>query len=503
MSPSADGGGASRKEGCSTAQVVTTSLLIADMRRAAAGNRTFVRRNPVTGAVATIASAAGIEDADTAIEAAGRAQPEWSRRGPGERRAVLLKAADALENELPSLVDRMMRETGATRGWSAFNVGEGARMLREAASMTTQITGEVIPSDLPGNMAFGMRRPLGVCVGIAPWNAPIILGIRAVAMPIACGNTVVLKASELCPGLHVLIGEILVKAGLGGGVLNVLTNAPEDAATVVSRLINHPLVRHINFTGSTRVGRIIAEQAARVLKPVLLELGGKAPLVVLDDADLDQAIDAAVFGAFMHQGQICMSTERIVVADAIADTFVAKFAARARGLAVADPLISDAPLGAMVDVAPAERVSGLIDDAVKKGAVLAAGGERQGALMQATVLDRVTPAMRIYHEESFGPVTTVVRVEDDDDAVRVANDTEFGLSAAVFSRDITRAMAIADRIDSGICHINGPTVHDEPQMPFGGTKASGYGRFGGRAGISEFTQWRWTTVQTTPRHYPF
>ncbi|MDR3514182.1 MAG: aldehyde dehydrogenase [Azospirillaceae bacterium] len=478
-------------------------LLIGGASRAAATGAVFARRNPVSGEVVTVAAAASIRDVDAAVTAAAAAFPAWSQQGPGERRRRLLLAADGMERRLDDFVGRMMRETGATRGWSMFNVFEAARMLREAASMTTQITGEVIPSDLPGNVAYGVRRPVGVLVGIAPWNAPIILGTRAIAMPLACGNTVILKASEACPGLQVLIGDVLQEAGLGDGIVNVLTHAPEDAAAVVDRLISHPLTRRINFTGSTRVGRIIAEKAGRALKPVLLELGGKAPMVVLDDADLDQAVDAAIFGAFMNQGQICMSTERIVVTAGIADGFVAQFAARAANLAVADPLVADAPLGALVDLAAAARVSELVADAQARGAVIAAGGTRTGVLMAATVVDRVTPEMRIYHEESFGPVTTIVRVADDAEAVRVANDTEFGLSAAVFSRDIVRAMAVARQIDSGICHINGPTVHDEPQMPFGGTKASGYGRFGGKAGIAEFTELRWLSVQTTPRHYPF
>ncbi len=268
-------------------------------------------------------------------------------------------------------------------------------------------------------------------------------------------------------------------------------------------LIDHPAVRHINFTGSTRVGRIVAERAARLLKPVLLELGGKAPLIVLEDADIDAAVNAAAFGAFMNQGQICMSTERIVVDEQIADEFVQKLSAKAAGLPALDPSLGPTVLGSMVDAKSAARVAELIEDAVGKGASVTAGGGCHGTLMPATVIDHVTPAMRIYAEESFGPVVTIVRTNGDEEALRVANDTEYGLSAAVFSRDIARAWNLARRIHSGICHINGPTVHDEPQMPFGGVKASGYGRFGGRAGIDEFTTLRWITVQTGPRHYPF
>jgi acyl-CoA reductase-like NAD-dependent aldehyde dehydrogenase len=251
------------------------------------------------------------------------------------------------------------------------------------------------------------------------------------------------------------------------------------------------------------VGRIVAERAARHLKPVLLELGGKAPLIVLEDADIDAAVNAAAFGAFMNQGQICMSTERIVVDERVADQFVKKLSTKAAGLLVRDPSQGPTVLGSMVDAKSATRVAELIQDAVRKGASVTAGGGGHGTLMQATVIDRVTAAMRIYREESFGPVVTIVRVKGDEEAVRVANDSEYGLSAAVFSRDITRAWHVARRVNSGICHINGPTVHDEPQMPFGGVKASGYGRFGGKAGIDEFTSLRWITLQMGERHYPF
>ena len=397
----------------------------------------------------------------------------------------------------------MVAETGGTEGWAGFNVAFAASILREAASMTSQITGEVIPSDVPDNLSMGVRQPIGVCVGIAPWNAPVILGARALAMPLACGNTVVFKASEACPAVHRLIGAVLQEAGLPDGVINVITNAPEDASEIVGALIDHPSVRHINFTGSTRVGRMIAERAARNLKPVLLELGGKAPLIVLDDADIDAAVNAAAFGAFMNQGQICMSTERIVVDERIADEFVKRLSAKAESLPLQDPSLGPTVLGSMVDLRSARKVADLIEDALQKGARVTAGGECNGTLMQATVLDCVTSAMQIYAEESFGPVVSVIRVSGDEDALRVANDTEYGLSASIFSRDIARALNLARRVQSGICHINGPTVHDEPQMPFGGVKASGYGRFGGKAAIDEFTTLRWITVQTGERHYPF
>ncbi|SEQ94714.1 Acyl-CoA reductase [Faunimonas pinastri] len=478
------------------------SLLIDNEERSAENNATFDRLDPVTGKLASRAAAAGVTDANAAVDAAAAAFPAWASMGPGERRMLLLKAADVMQAEAEKFTRLMIEEIGATAPWAGFNVHLASSMLREAAALTTQVDGQVIPSDKPGTLSLAVRQPAGVVLGIAPWNAPVILATRAIATPLACGNTVVLKASEICPGTHRLIGEVLVKAGLPKGVVNVVTHSAADAPKVVEALVAHPAVKRVNFTGSTRVGRIIAEHAARYLKPVLLELGGKAPLLVLDDADLDAAVNAAAFGAFMNQGQICMSTERIVVDEAVADEFVAKLAAKARTLKAGDPR-GHVVLGSLVDLGSAEKMDALIKDAVEKGAVLACGGNRDGAIVDATLLDRVGPGMRIYSEESFGPVKSVIRVSGVDEAVRVANDTEYGLSSAVFGRDIMRALEVAKRIQSGICHINGPTVGDEAQIPFGGVKGSGYGRFGGRWGIDAFTETRWITIEDPHQHYPF
>jgi acyl-CoA reductase-like NAD-dependent aldehyde dehydrogenase len=468
----------------------------------ATNGRTFERLNPISGEIASTVAAASVDDARQAANAAAKAFPAWAAMSPGQRRKILNASADKLQEKASDFVAAMASETGATAGWAMFNVTLASDMLREAAAMTTQITGEVIPSNRPGSLAMAVRQPAGVVLSMAPWNAPVILGVRSIAMPLACGNTVVMKTSEICPRTHRLIVDSLHDAGLPEGVLNAISNAPEDAGPIVEALIAHPAVRRVNFTGSTRVGRIIAETAARHLKPALLELGGKAPFIVLDDADIGEAVAAAAFGAYMNQGQICMSTERLVVDDKIADEFVEAMTAKVKTLKAGDPRRSDAPLGSLVDLRAAQRVEALVRDAVSKGAVLAAGGRVEGTVMDATLLDRVTPAMRIYAEETFGPVASVVRVGSIDEAVRIANDTEYGLSAAVFGRDVNRAMSVARRIESGICHVNGPTVHDEAQMPFGGTKDSGYGRFGGKAGVAEFTELRWITIQDGHLHYP-
>jgi acyl-CoA reductase-like NAD-dependent aldehyde dehydrogenase len=463
----------------------------------------YERLNPIDGAVASRTPAMGVAEARAVADKAAAAFPAWSRVGPTERRMLLLKAADRLETGSDELARVMAQETGAAPMWCGFNIHLAAKMLREAASSTTQITGEVIPSDRPGVLAMGLRQPAGVSLGIAPWNAPVILATRAVAVPLACGNTVIMKGSEACPRTHTLLAEIIAGAGFPDGVVNVVTNAPQDAAAVVEALITHKAVTRVNFTGSTGVGRIIGRLCGENLKPVLLELGGKSPLLVLDDADLDLAVNCAAFGAFMNQGQICMSTERIIVDETVADEFVAKLAAKAAALPCGDPRTEKVVLGSLISKEAVDKVQGLIRDAVAKGAILAGGAAKGPTIMHAAVLDKVSADMKIYHDESFGPVVSVVRVKGDAEAVRVANDSEYGLSAAVITRDVARGLTVARQIESGICHINGPTVQDEAQMPFGGVKASGVGRFGGRWGIEAFTDTRWVTIETEQPHFPF
>ncbi len=463
---------------------------------------TFERRNPLTGAVASTAVAMSIDQALAVADAAAAVQGAWAATAPGVKRHLLSRVADALLARSDELVASMAAEVGATAAWARFNVQLAVSMLREAGALTTQISGEVIPSDRPGCLSMAIPEPVGVILGVAPWNAPVILGVRAIATPLACGNAVVLKASELCPRTHAIIVEACAAGGLPAGLVGLVTHDPHDAAAVVGALIDHPRIRRINFTGSTAVGRIIAMRAAAQLKPVLLELGGKAPLVVLHDADVTEAVKAAAFGAFMNQGQICMSTERIIVVESVAGQFTEQFAAKVATLKAADPRVPGAALGAVVDQKTVDHVGALIADAVEKGATLLNGGDADGVIMPAHVVDHVVRGMRLYSEESFGPVVAILRAKDEEDAIRLANDTEYGLSAAVFTCDVARGLKIARRIQSGICHINGATVHDEAQMPFGGVKGSGYGRFGGKAGIAEFTELRWLTVETEPGHFP-
>jgi vanillin dehydrogenase len=485
-------------------ETVMTSqqLLIGGEWTEARSGREYEQHFPYTGEVVGRAAAAAPEDARAAIDAAETAFREWSGSQPAVRRGILLKAADLLSERAEEIAGIVTEETGGVFGWGMFNVQLASAMLREAAAQAYGLIGEVIPSDVPGKLAMGVRQPAGVVVAIAPWNAPVILATRAVATPIAYANTVVLKASELCPRTHAAVVRSLEDAGLPPGVINLITNDRADAADVVDALIEHPATRRINFTGSTKVGRIIAEKAGRHLKRVLLELGGKAPMIVLRDADLDRAAAAASFGAFFHQGQICMSTERIVVDAAVADSLSEKLTGRARALPVGDPREQSTAIGPLINAEALQRVGELVEDAVANGAQVLTGGEPQGPCFPPTVLKGVTPNMRVYSEESFGPLLTIVPVDGPDEAVNVANDTEYGLSAAVFSEDVPAALELAQRIESGICHVNDTTVHDEPQMPFGGVKGSGWGRFGGRAALEEFTELRWITVQEQPREYP-
>jgi len=481
-----------------------TQLIIDNETRGARAGKTFERRNPLDGSLVTESAAANVDDAIDAVESAAKAFTRWSTTGPTERRAIMLKAADILESRAGEFIETMMSEVGAAQLWAGFNVFLTTQLLREAAGIATQIQGETIPTDKPGTLSMTVRQAAGVVLSMAPWNGAGVLAARAIAYPIVCGNTVVFRASETSPRTHAIIAEIFHEAGLPAGVLNFLTSSPEDADQVVEAIIAHPAVRRVNFTGSTPVGRIIAEKAARYLTPALLELGGKAPFVVLDDADIDGAVNAAVFGSFLFQGQICMSTERFVVDEKVAEEFVAKFAARAKDLVSGDPLTNpETIVGPMVRAESGPRINALIDDAVAKGAQVVVGGHADGAAMAATIVDHVRPDMTIYDQETFGPITTVVRVSGVEEAIQVANDTEFGLAAAVFGADTGRAFQVATRIDAGHVHVNGATVQNEAQAPYGGMKASGYGRFDGRAVINEFTELKWITIEQSDQAYPF
>ncbi|MFI7543996.1 aldehyde dehydrogenase family protein [Actinoplanes sp. NPDC049599] len=481
------------------------SLLIGGEEVAAADGRTTEDLNPHTGAVVATVAAASPADVTRAVDAADAAFACWAATAPTERRRILTRAGDLLEERGADAAALMARETGGTLGWSLFNVGLAASMFREAGALTTLPVGEVLAGADPDALSLAIRQPAGVVAAFAPWNAPLILGARAVAAPLAVGNTVVVKASEDAPlACALFLADLLRDAGLPPGVLNVLTNDRADAAAVAETLIGDRRVRRVNFTGSTGVGRRIGELAARHLTPAVLELGGKNSVLVLDDADLEHAVNAVAFGAYLNSGQICMSADRVIVHRSLAEEFGARLAEKAKGLPAGDPADPHTVIGPLISAGAAGRVAALVDQAVAAGArVLSGGGTPDGAHYPATVLADVTPQMRIHTEEIFGPVATVLTVADEEQAVAVANDSPYGLTAGVLTRDVNRGFAVARRLRTGIAHVNDQSVDDDPTAPFGGVGDSGYGRFGGRAGVEAFTDLRWITLQQRPKHYPF
>ncbi|MEV6607129.1 aldehyde dehydrogenase [Kutzneria sp. NPDC051319] len=467
--------------------------------------RTTEDLNPYTGEVYAVVAAGGPADITRAVDAAHRAFPAWAATSPAVRRRIFLRAADVLEARAAEATALMAEEVGEVAVFAGFNVDLAAGIFREAAAAVGQPVGEVLATDTEGQLSLALREPLGVVAAFSPWNAPLILGVRSFAVPIAVGNTVVLKPSEEAPiACGLFLADVLREAGLPAGVLNVVTNAPSDAADVASTLIANQRVRIVNFTGSTKVGRIIGRTAAEHLKPALLELGGKNALLVLDDADIDYAVNAATFGSFNNAGQICLSVDRILVHRSVAEEFTAKFAAKVAALPAGDPSDPATVIGPLVNAGAARRVSELVASAVAAGArVLTGGGEADGARFPATVLADVTPDMRIFDEEIFGSAVTVITVNDDEQAVAIANDTPYGLTAGVITEDSRRGLALARRLQTGIVHVNDQTVDDEPQVPFGGVKDSGYGKFGGRWGVDAFTETRWVTVAGQQKVFPY
>ncbi len=464
----------------------------------------FDDHDPFTGDVVASVAAGGREDARRAVEAAHEAFGAWSQAGPGQRQAVFLKAADVLESRMDEVVGWLAKETGCSFGFGMFQMGFVPGLFRQAAGAAYTPTGTVIPSDLPGAFAMGLRRPVGVVGAISPWNAALILSARAIASPLVFGNTVVLSPSEESPYVGGLIwGEIFAEAGLPEGVLNIVTHDRVGAKDVGDELVENPRVRRINFTGSTATGRKLAEAAGRQLKRIVLELGGQNPLIVLADADLEYAVNAAAFGAYLHQGQICMSARRIIVERPVAEQFSAALAAKISGWGTGDPHEHTTIIGPLINLAALETVTRRVNDAVKAGATLLAGGSAEGACYRATLLANVPRDSELAQNETFGPVAVIEVVENADEAVDAANTTSYGLASGVITTNPDKGLAIAGRLQAGIVHVNDQPVHDEPQMPFGGVKDSGWGRFGGTFAMDEFTEMQWVTVQSGTRPFPF
>jgi aldehyde dehydrogenase (NAD+) len=470
----------------------------------AASGKTYPDLDPFSGETVANIPASTRDDAKRAVEAAANAFEAWWKTPPGEKQRLFLKAADILERRQMEVVGLLASETGCTFGFGMFQTMFTPNLLRQAAALPYQPTGEILPADLPGAFYMGIRQPVGVVAGLAPWNAPLILSLRAIAAPMALGNTVVLKPSEESPITGgVLYAEIFEEAGFPAGVFNVVTHAPGQAEPVVDEFMENAKVRRISFTGSTKTGRILAQKAAKYLKRMVLELGGQNPLIVLADADLDYAVNATAFGTFLHQGQICMSARKIIVERPVAKEFIDKLVTKTKNLKVGSPKEPDTIIGPLINKQAVEQVKSRVDEAVSHGAKVLTGGHAQGSCYEPTLLTDVPADVMMSKEETFGPVATIMVVDNPDQAVDLANQTSYGLSAGILTRDADRALGLAERIQAGIVHINDQPVNDEPQVPFGGVKDSGYGRFGGGEAIHEFTEMRWVTVQSQGRPFPF
>jgi acyl-CoA reductase-like NAD-dependent aldehyde dehydrogenase len=468
----------------------------------AAGNATFPVFNPSTGDVWSNVPDAGRADTRAAIAAAEAAFPAWSGMSPSARARIIHRVGDILDARAKEFHDVLIDEGGSWVGKAMFEVGYSSGVYRAAAAAAYQVAGEILPSD-HGKLSLVMREPLGVVSVISPWNFPVILSSRGIATALAVGNCVVLKPSEETPvagGL--LLAEALAEAGVPAGVFNVVTCSRERVGEVGDELVSNPAVRGISFTGSTAIGRKVAAKAGELLKRCCIEAGGKDALIVLEDADIEHAVNAATFGSFMHQGQICMSVERIIVDRSVADAFTAMLVANTSRLKVGNPREMGNCIGPIINQRQLEKIREHVDEAVAGGARVLCGGGNDGLFFQPTVLGNVTRDMKVFREETFGPVAPVMVAEDVEDAIAIANDSDYGLSAGIFTRNEERGLAVARRLRTGMAHINDSSVNDEPHVPFGGVGASGMGRHGGRQGIDMFTETRWITLERGGRHYP-
>jgi benzaldehyde dehydrogenase (NAD) len=456
---------------------------------------------PATGAELGRIGEAGAADVAAAAESAAQAQVAWAATPHPIRAQVLRRAGDLWAQHADEISGWNVREVGAIEGMAAFALHVAAQECYEASALPSRAYGELIPSEEP-RLSMARRVPAGVVGVIAPFNVPIILGIRSVAPALALGNAVILKPDPRTAVTGgVTIARIFEEAGLPAGVLQMLPGGVE----VGEALVTHPLVRVISFTGSTAAGRRVGELGARHLKRVHLELGGNSAMIVLDDADVDRAVGLAAWGSFFHQGQICMTTGRHLVAASLYDDFVDLLAAKAEKLPVGDPASGQVALGPVIDAKQRDKIHGLVTSSQQAGARLAAGGTFEGLFYQPTVLADIPPTAPAFAEEVFGPVAPVLQFSSLDEAVQLATSSAYGLSLAIITPNVMRGLALADRIPSGIVHINDQTVNDEANVPFGGIGDSGTGsRFGGAAAnVDAFTETRWVTIRQEPATYPF
>lgn len=477
-------------------------IFLAGKWRAGTG-KTLKNTNPYNGETVFEMKAATASDVDEACKAAKKAQADWAALPPSTRSAKMSAMADRLEARREEVMGWITREIGGTQVKAALEVQLVLGVLREAAVLPFMVEGRILPDDMPGKESRSYRQPVGVVALISPWNFPLQLTARTLAPALAVGNGVVLKpASDSIVTGGAIFAKLVEEAGLPEGLVSVLPGGGSDIGTA---LIEHEIPRLVSFTGSTPVGRGIAETVSKspILKQLELELGGNGPIVVLDDADIDNAVDAALWGKFMHAGQICMAINRIIVDDGVFDVFVDKFVERARALKVGDPSQPDTFVGPVVNEDQADGVMELIQKAKDEGAECRLGGDRDGLVIPPHVFVDVAEDSCLCTNEIFGPVAPIIRAKNEEDALRLANRTEYGLSSAVFTRDIERGVAFAKKVEAGMTHVNDQPVNDSPFSPFGGEKNSGIGRFNGRWAVDAFTTDHWISIQREPRQYPF
>jgi len=459
--------------------------------------------DPYTNDVLVRITLAHEKDLNRAFSAALAAQPRWHNMLPAERSAIIRRAAEIMEERREEIVGWLIRESGSTRIKANIEWQYARAVTLEAATFPSRVEGPIMPTDIPGKESRVYRQPVGVVGMISPWNFPFHLSSRSVAPALALGNGVVIKPASDTPvtgGL--LLGKIYEEAGLPPGVLNIVIAHGGD---IGDAFVGHPVPRVLSFTGSTEVGRHIMELASKspILKRVVLELGGNSPLVILDDADLGLAVEAAVFGKFLHQGQICMAINRLIVDAKVYDEFVEVFTERVRQLKVGNPADDDTVIGPLINKQQLQRLLAHIDKARSEGAKQVVGGEPEGLVLPPHVFVNVTNGMSIARDELFGPVASIIKVHGEDEALQKANETAYGLSSAVWTRDVERGNRFALRVEAGMTHVNDSPVNDLANCPFGGEKNSGLGRYNGQWSIEEFTTVHWISVQHEPVKYPF
>ena len=461
----------------------------------------LVNTNPYNVEVIGTYKMANVEDIDLAYEAAKSAKEEWDQVNPYHKRTILENAVNYIEANEEEITTIIIEELGGTRLKAAFEIGLVKNIIKEAATFPIRMEGKILPSTIDDVENRLYRIPAGVVGVISPFNFPFFLTMKSVAPALGAGNGVVLKPHENTPIMGgTLIAKIFEEAGIPKGLLNVVVT---DISEIGDSFVEHPIPRIISFTGSTKVGSHIGQLAIQNFKKPLLELGGNSPFIVLDDADLDYAVNAAVFSRFTHQGQICMSANRVFVHRSLYDAFLTKFVDKVSQLKVGDPQDPSTIIGPVINERQAKGLNDLIDSAIADGAKAILKGNTVGNLVEPTVLIDVTPDMKVAQEELFGPVISITPFDTEEEAIHMANDTKFGLSGAVHTSNIERGVQFAKKVHTGMIHVNDITINDEPIVAFGGEKQSGIGRLNGEWSLEEFTTLKWIAVNFGKRILPY